>query len=80
MEIVSTLFEEDNGYCLSSIRDADKKAGNIAKSIARLKEALSYIQKVRSSQLSIVYKLSAVFTLDHPILRFVYFFEFIESF
>lgn len=48
MEIVSTLFEEDNSSCLSSMKEADKKAGNIAKSIARLKEALSSIQKVRS--------------------------------
>lgn len=47
MEIVSTLFDsEDTGYCLSTMREADKRAGNIAKNIIRLKEALICIQKV----------------------------------
>ncbi|XP_003242276.1 synaptonemal complex protein 1 [Acyrthosiphon pisum] len=42
LEIVSTNFEiDDNDGCLQSIRDADKKAVNIAKIIIQLKQDLA---------------------------------------
>jgi len=44
---VSTNFEiDDNGGCLQSLRDADKKAVNIAKIIIQLKQDLADMKNV----------------------------------
>lgn len=47
MEIVSTMFyQENNAYCISSIRKAEKKVSDIAQNIIKLREELNCAQNV----------------------------------